>query len=155
MKMFEIKKNIYIDQATVQENGSLAFFSSLITPALTYLSNMMIICNSGVCTQVYMSTITSLLGAFGVSLSNLSEYLLPVTVVLLGISLFSLYIKKKSLTHGPFLLGVFSSALIILSYVFEKTKLYYLIYPGNILMIAAAIWNAKVNKFSGLPRYKK
>ena len=31
----------------------------------------------------------------------------------------------------------------------------YLIYPGNILMIIAAIWNARMNKFSGLPIYNK
>jgi hypothetical protein len=69
--------------------------------------------------------------------------------------LLSLYWKKKSLTHKPFLLGVFGCVLIIISHVFEKNSLYYLIYPGNILMIGAAIWNAKTNKFSGLPRFKK
>ena len=30
-----------------------------------------------------------------------------------------------------------------------------LVYPGNILMIIAAIWNARMNKFSGLPIYNK
>ena len=116
---------------------------------------MMIICSGGACTQIYISTITSILGAFGVTLSEISKYMFPLTCILLGISLLSLYIKRKKLLHGPFLLGVFSSIIIILAKYYEKTKLNKLIYPGNILMIIAAIWNAKMNKFSGLPTYNK
>jgi MFS family permease len=152
--LFSIKRES-VNGGNEQPDNKLAFISSLIAPALTYMSNMMIVCNSGVCTQVYMSTIASLLGAFGVTLSDFSEYLFPITIVLLGISLFSLYIKNKKLLHKPFLLGVFSCSLIIISHVFEDTSLYYLIYPGNILMIGAAIWNARVNKFYGLPKYNK
>ena len=140
-----------------EENNSiiLAFVSSLLGPLLTYFSNMMIICSGGACTQIYISTITSILGAFGVTLSEISKYMFPLTCILLGISLLSLYIKRKKLLHGPFLLGVFSSIIIILAKYYEKTKLNKLIYPGNILMIIAAIWNAKMNKFSGLPTYNK
>ena len=140
-------------------SSSIAFLSTITGPLLTYLSNMMIVCSSstGMCTQIYMSTIASLLGAFGVSLSNLSDYLFPITLVLLGISLFSLYIKNKKLTHQPFLLGVFSAGLIIASHLLESFNPYffYLTYPGNILMLTAAIWNARLNKFYGLPRYTK
>ncbi len=133
----------------VHQNTYLTFFSTLTAPILTYFSNMMIVCsaNTGVCTQIYASTIASLLGAFGVTISDFSEYLFPITIVLLGVSLFSLYAKKKSITHGPFLLGVFSCVCILVSHFNEKSKLYYLIYPGNIFMIAAAVWNARLNKF--------
>ena len=140
-------------------NFSISLMSSVIGPLLTYMSNMMIICSSGsgVCTQIYMSTIASLLGAFGVSLSDLSDYLFPITIVLLGISVFSLYIKRKKLTHKPFLLGLSSACLIMVSHIWGDTNdfIYYLTYPGNILMISAAIWNARLNKFYGLPRYTK
>ena len=138
-------------------NSFFTFFSTLTAPILTYFSNMMIVCsaNTGVCTQIYASTIASLLGAFGVTISDFSEYLFPITVILLGVSLFSLYAKKKSLTHKPFLLGVFSCVLILVSHFNEENKLGYLIYPGNIFMIAAAIWNARLNKFFGLPKYNK
>ena len=140
-----------------EENNSiiLAFVSSLLGPILTYFSNMMIICSGGACTQIYISTITSILGAFGVTLSEISKYMFPLTCVLLGISLLSLFIKRKKILHGPFLLGVFSSIIILLGKYYEKTKLNKLIYPGNILMIIAAIWNARINKFSGLPIYNK
>jgi hypothetical protein len=102
-----------------------------------------------------MSTITSLLGAFGVTISDFSDYLFPVTIVLLGISLFSLYVKNKKLTHRPFLLGLFSTIIIIVAHIFEDSWVYYFIYPGNILMIVSAVWNARTNKFYGLPRYSK
>ena len=140
-----------------EKNNSIAiaFITSLISPALTYFSNMMIICSGGACTQIYISTITSILGAFGVTLSELTKYMFPITCVLLGVSLISLYIKKRDILHKPFLLGVFSAIIIIIGKYFEKTKLNKLVYPGNILMIVAAIWNAKMNKFSGLPIYNK
>jgi len=156
-KIFEIKRSTFSsDNSPSSTHGTLAFITSVTTPVLTYISNAMIICGSnGTCTQVYMSTIASLLGAFGVGLSDLSEYLFPVTIVLLGVSLFSLYIKKKSWKHKPFLIGVFSTVLILLSHIFDDTKLYYLIYPGNILMVIAAVWNARINKLYGLPRYIK
>ena len=78
-----------------------------------------------------------------------------LTCVLLGISLLSLYIKKKKLLHPPFLLGAFSSILILLGKYYEKTVLSKFVLPGNILMIISAIWNARINKFSGLPIYNK
>ena len=140
-----------------EENNSIfvAFASSLIGPILTYFSNMMIVCSGGACTQIYISTITSILGAFGVTLSEISKYMFPITCVLLGISLLSLYIKKKKLLHPPFLLGAFSSILILLGKYYEKTVLSKFVLPGNILMIISAIWNARINKFSGLPIYNK
>ena len=146
-----------LKESKKEKNNSIAiaFITSLISPALTYFSNMMIICSGGACTQIYISTITSILGAFGVTLSELTKYMFPITCVLLGVSLISLYIKKRDILHKPFLLGVFSAIIIIIGKYFEKTKLNKLVYPGNILMIVAAIWNAKMNKFSGLPIYNK
>ena len=149
--------NLRLKEYQKEKNNStiIAFITSLLSPALTYFSNMMIICSGGACTQIYISTITSILGAFGVTLSEISKYMFPITCVLLGVSLISLYIKKREILHKPFLLGVFSSILIILGKYFEKSFLSKFVYPGNILMIIAAIWNARMNKFSGLPIYNK
>jgi hypothetical protein len=149
--------NLRLKEGRKEKSNSIiiAFITSLISPALTYFSNMMIICSGGACTQIYISTITSILGAFGVTLSEITKYMFPITCVLLGVSLISLYIKKREILHKPFLLGVFSAMMIILGKYFEKTILNKLVYPGNILMIIAAIWNAKMNKFSGLPIYNK
>ena len=149
--------NLRLKEGRKEKSNSIiiAFITSLISPALTYFSNMMIICSGGACTQIYISTITSILGAFGVTLSEITKYMFPITCVLLGVSLISLYIKKREILHKPFLLGVFSAMMIILGKYFEKTMLNKLVYPGNILMIISAIWNAKMNKFSGLPIYNK
>ena len=149
--------NLRLKEGRKEKSNSIiiAFITSLISPALTYFSNMMIICSGGACTQIYISTITSILGAFGVTLSEITKYMFPITCILLGVSLISLYIKKREILHKPFLLGVFSAMMIILGKYFEKTMLNKLVYPGNILMIIAAIWNAKMNKFSGLPIYNK
>ena len=159
---FDLKKtNITKD---VEANGNqntnddsyFAFFTSLIAPILTYFSNMMIICsaNSGVCTQFYLSTLTSLLGAFGISVSHISTYLFPITIIMLIISNISLYIKRKKLTYPPFLLGLFSTLLIIISKLFEES-FWWMNYLGSVLMIIAAIWNVKLNRFFGIPRRKK
>lgn len=142
------------DDEEVEKSSYAAFFSTIMGPVLTYFSNMMIVCSTstGMCTQIYMSTVASLLGAFGVSVSYFSEYLFPITVVLLGVSLFSLYIKRKSLKHKPFLLGCVATILIIVPHYVEY--LWILSYIGNCLMLGAAIWNMKTNKLSGLPRFK-
>ena len=148
----KIKESLNIDKS---HSYIIAFISSITGPLLTYFSNMLIICNGGACTQIYMSTITSLLGAFGVTISEVSKYMFPITCILLGISLLSLFYKKKSFTHKPFLLGIFAAGMILVGKYYEKSKFKNLTYPGNVLMIVAAIWNVKINKFSGLPTYYK
>jgi hypothetical protein len=159
--IFSIISNSQYFQLNANENKdhlfyNSAFITSLITPLMTYLSNLTIICsaNSGVCTQFYLSTLTSILGAFGITVSNLSEYLFPITIIMLIISNVSLYIKRRQLLHPPFMLGVFSTFLIVLSKLYED-KVWYLLYLGNILMLVAAIWNMKINKFFGLPKKSK
>lgn len=153
LKIFSL--NFNNNYNNLNNSTFFAFISPIITPLLTYLSNMMIICSGGACSQIYVSTITSLLGAFGITITEISEYMFPITIILLGISLFSLYIKKKKLTHPPFLLGLFSSIIIIIGKYYENSIFKYGVYLGNIFMIVAAIWNAKLNKFTGLPVYNK
>jgi hypothetical protein len=41
--------------------------------------------------------------------------------------------------------------MILLGKIFDKSILRFLVLPGNLGMIAAAIWNARINKFTGLP----
>lgn len=124
---------------------------SFLNPLMTSLSNLTIFCSGGACTQIYVSTITSLFGAFGITLSHISQYLFPITCVLVFVSLFSLFIKRKRWTHKPFLLGVLSALLILLGKYYDKSIWKFMIYLGNLLMIIAAVWNARLNKFSGLP----
>ncbi|MCQ2818427.1 MAG: hypothetical protein MJ252_14260, partial [archaeon] len=147
IKIFKFRK-INKDSS---KSSFLNIFLTFLTPALTYFSNLTIICAGGTCSQVYVSTITSLLGAFGITFTHVAKFMFPITCIMLGISVFSLYIKRKKWKHKPFLLGLFSAILIIIGNYFDKSKLHYLIYPGNLLMIGSAIWNARLNKFYGLP----
>ena len=149
--LFSLSKSEALKASQKNDSTFAALASTMVGPILTYLSNMMILCNGGMCTQIYVSTITSLLGAFGVTLTNLADYMFPITCILLGISVYSLYAKRRKLNHRPFILGVVSAAIIIVGKYFDKSFLGYLVYPGNIMMIGAAIWNAKKNKFYGLP----
>jgi len=137
-----------------EDKTQYSAFMSIMGPIMTYFSNMMVICStsSGTCSQLYMSTLSALLGAFGVSISNFSQYMFPLTVVLLLVSCYSLYAKRGSLTHKPFLLGVLATLLIIISQVIQSLWIFN--YIGNVIMIGAAIWNYKMNKLMGLPRFK-
>jgi len=144
------------DEDDIEEGSSstTALVSTITGPVLTYFSNMMIFCsaNTGMCTQMYLSTFSAIFGAFGVSLSNISQYMFPITVVCLLISLLSLWIKKRDFTHKPFLLGCVATVMIIASNYLHGMAAKVLLWGGNALMIGAAIWNWKVNKASGLPR---
>lgn len=156
LKDFESSENSNNGNDVEHNDSFVVFIASITTPILTYFSNMMLICsaNSGVCTQFYLSTLTSLLGAFGINVSNLSVYLFPITIVMLIVSNISLYIKRKKFAHPPFLLGIFSTVLIIISKIYED-YLWMFNYIGSILILIAAIWNAKMNKFFGIPDRKK
>ena len=57
--------------------------------------------------------------------------------------------------HKPFILGVVSCVMILVASFNESSNVYYLIYPGNIFMMGAAVWNYKINKLYGLPRFSK
>jgi len=94
--------------------------TSLLSAAgLTTLFNAMTqttttLCANGQCFTIYSNTIASNLAAFGVSVTSINTYLVPLCCCLLGYSIWSLYREKRSLTYKPFLLGVLGSALIIL-----------------------------------------
>jgi len=138
-----------------KKSSYVVILSAITGPVMTYFSNMMIVCsaNTGMCTQFYFSTMSALFGAFGVSLSNFSQYLFPITVFLLFVSLFSLWIKKRDFTHGPFVMGCVATGMIIISHYIEM--LWWLLYVGNVLMLGSAVWNIKKNRFRGLPKNKK
>ena len=133
-----------------------AFFSSFLSPVVTYLSTLTVVCSGGACSQIYVSTITSLLGAFGVSLSNLSKFMFPITLVLIVFSLVSLYVKRRKLTHGPFLLGIVGAIFIIFGQIFNGSFTGKVVsYIGNAVMIGAAVWNMRKNKLYGIPKFYK
>jgi uncharacterized membrane protein (DUF485 family) len=155
---FSIMKHAISYSNEDDEEGGKSNYAGLVStvmgPVLTYFSNMLIVCstNTGMCSQVTFSTLSAILGAFGVPLTNMSKYLFPLTVFLLLISLLSLWWKRKDFTYKPFVLGSVATVMIIVSNFIAF--LWMFLYVGNVLMIIAAVWNIKLNKFTGLPKFR-
>jgi hypothetical protein len=150
----EIKK-CYCGPGECQHGSSISFITSLFAPALSYITTLLTICSGGACTQIYLSSISSLLGTFGVTATSMAEWALPLTIVLLAIALYSIYVYKRKLSHPPFILAVVGCIFILGSHVIDESYSSYILWPGNVMMIGAGLWNAKINRMYGLPRARK
>lgn len=110
----------------------LSFVFNVLTPALN-------VCTiSGVCSSFYLSTLSSLFTAFGASIADLLHIFTPVTYVLLGCTLYSIYYTKKSLKYPPFVLGLVSSGVIVWG---QKGDSTYLVMIANLFLLLAVFWN--------------
>ena len=82
-----------------------------------------------------------ILGPLGLGFLLESRYLLPVTIVLLGLALFSLAFRPRTRQgYGPLVLGVASVCFVLVfkfAYVFDQ-----LVYAGLFGLVAASAWNA-------------
>lgn len=86
------------------------------------------------------------MAAFGVSVTSINTYLVPLCCLLLGYSLWSLYKEKRSFTYKPFLLGLFGTVMIILDNFVLGESLNLQNIPswaGNGCLIGASIWAAR------------
>lgn len=54
------------------------------------------------------------MAAFGVSMTAITTYLVPLCFLLLSYSVWTLYREKRSCVYKPFLLGLTGAVLIIL-----------------------------------------
>jgi len=83
------------------------------------------------------------MAAFGVSVTSINTYLVPLCCLLLGYSIWCLYKEKKDLTYKPFLLGVLGATLIIFdNFLYGESLNLHNIpsWAGNVFLIVAAIW---------------
>jgi len=88
------------------------------------------------------------LAAFGVTVTSINTYLVPICCTLLTYSLWSLFREKKSFTYKPFLLGLLGTVLIILdNFVYGESLNLQNIpsWAGNVFLIVASIWAARDN----------
>jgi hypothetical protein len=116
------------------------------------LGNSVAVCSGGACNSFYISTLSAFFSAFGISISHYIHYLNFLCVILLFFSLLSLYSVKNSWKYGPFI-STFIGAVMVFWDLFIH-DLDVLSYVGNIIIIASAFWNNKLNKFSFLRRNK-
>mmetsp|Transcript_17267 Transcript_17267/g.16477 ORF Transcript_17267/g.16477 Transcript_17267/m.16477 type:complete len:207 (-) Transcript_17267:45-665(-) len=104
------------------------------------------LCANGQCFTIYSNTISSNLAAFGVSVTSINTYLIPLCLLLLSYSVWCLYREERSLRYRPFLLGLAGAFLIILDN-FILGQFYDLksipAWTGNGFLIVAAIWASR------------
>ncbi|MCP5468546.1 MAG: MerC family mercury resistance protein [Deltaproteobacteria bacterium] len=93
------------------------------------------------------------LSALGIGFFNYSAYLLPLMVIFIMVTLFTLGFRAKT-RHGyyPLILGTLSSTVIVFGkFIFN---LNWVLYLGVVCLIAACIWNSwpvKKNKLHSCP----
>lgn len=104
----------------------------------------MVICSGGACNSIYISTISAFFSAFGIPIFEYLHYLNFIAFIFIIITLFSLYTVKRSILYKPFLISLIGSIFILIDMTIYDCD--YLTYSGNILIIAAAIWNSKLHK---------
>lgn len=83
------------------------------------------------------------MAAFGVSMTAVNTYLVPLCCLLLAYSVWSLYKTQRSLTYKPFLAGLAGAILIALDNFVLGERLNLMNVPswiGNILLIGGTIW---------------
>ncbi len=83
------------------------------------------------------------MAAFGVSMTAINTYLVPLCCLLLTYSVWSLYKEKRQLTYKPFLLGLFGAFLIVLDNFILGERLNLMNIPswvGNAALIGGTIW---------------
>lgn len=127
-----------------EKSTSSSILTTMLTPLFNFLGSSFMICSGGTCSTIYGSTISAIFGAFGISISEWLPYLDGVTIILVFVSVYVLYYAKQSLTYKPFMLGAAGAIAILFTTFFLETR--YPIYVGNVCLIAAAIWNSKLNK---------
>lgn len=123
--------------ATMMSSTGLSTIFNALTQTTTTL------CANGQCFTIYSNTIASNMAAFGVSVTSINLYLIPLCVLLLGYSIWCLYKEKRSFTYKPFMMGVTGAILIILDNFIlgEKYNMHNIpSWAGNGCLIGAAIW---------------
>jgi hypothetical protein len=117
------------------------------------LGNSVSVCSGGACNSFYISTFSAFFSAFGITFASFIHYLNFLCLLLLLFSLISLYSVKYSWRYGPFILTFFGALLVICDlFVYDLNIINY---TGNALIIIAAIWNSRINKFKfGRPKRK-
>lgn len=86
------------------------------------------------------------MAAFGVSVTGVNTYLIPICCCLLSYSIWAVYKTKRDLTYKPFLMTVAGAFLIIMDnfVIGDKYQMHNVpSWTGNFLLVAGAIWSSK------------
>ncbi len=81
-----------------------------------------------------------LLSAMGISFINYTAYIMPVTAVMLIVSLASLAWKAKNRRgYAPLIIGTVGSVELFMGKFYLENNIMF--YSGALLLVAASIWN--------------
>jgi len=90
---------------------------------------------------------TSILSLFGIGFVNYSPFLLPITILFLGISLMGIFYKAKTRQgYYPFFLAIVASTIILIGKF--AVEIPSALYIGIFLLLTASIWNVWPQKNS-------
>jgi mercuric ion transport protein len=81
-----------------------------------------------------------LLSSLGISFVDYTPYLVPFTLIFLGISLSTMVYRAKSRHgYGPLLLGLLAGAVLMVGkFAYNSDAA---IYTGLVILVAASLWN--------------
>lgn len=139
----EINSKLKTDDIEGGVGASLMSSTGLTTIFNAMTQTTTTLCANGQCFTIYSNTIASNLAAFGVSMTAITTYLVPLCCLLLAYSVWSLYKEKRSLAYKPFLLGLSGAILIIMDNFILGESLNLQNIPswmGNAFLIIGTIW---------------
>lgn len=136
MKALKRKEN-------AKENNNTTYVSIFMNFIFSFLSSTTIICSSGACSSIYISTFTAFFSAFGISIIDWIPYLKFIAFFFITINLFSLYSAKKNIFYKPFIVSLIGGFFVAFGIIYSYSMI---LYFGNIIMIIGAIWNSRENK---------
>lgn len=145
IKNYSLRKQIAEAKGDASGSGFLgATGLTTVFNALTQTTTTL--CANGQCFTIYSNTISSNLAAFGVSVTGINTYLIPLCCCLLTYSIWSVYKTKRSLTYKPFIMSVVGAVLIVVdNFILGDTLKLHNIpsWIGNGLLIGAALWSGR------------
>ena len=113
VRNYRLRKQIAL--AKGDESGSSFLGATGLTTVFNALTQTTTtLCANGQCFTIYSNTISSNLAAFGVSVTGINTYLIPLCCCLLTYSIWSVYKTRRDCTYKPFLMSVTGAVLIIL-----------------------------------------
>jgi len=141
------------DDYSDTKNSKVTLKRTIVNGVLSVMGNTMSVCAGGSCNSIYMSTISAFFSAFGIPIVEYIHYLNFIAFFFVGLSLVSLYSVNNTVKYPPFIITAIGSAFILFDIIFSFHD--YITYVGNVLLIAGAIWNSRLNKFSIVTHRKK
>lgn len=154
-------RNYQLRKAIAEAKGETSNSGFLGATGLTTVFNALTqttttLCAGGQCFTVGSNAISSNLAAFGVSVTGINTYLIPLCLCLLTYSIWNVYKTKRDCLYKPFIMSVVGASLIVLDNFIFGEKLHMHNIPswvGNAMLIGAALWSGRDSAKDNTPAF--